>query len=244
MLAAADETLKAIYRALAEGRITDDQAGAAEAAVYGRRVDRGRMITSPPASRPATSCRRASGRGRKREKVFGIGRPRALDRNAKVRIMHLARCLSRRTERGRAYGAVTGKALAVLEAILWGFHNAASGLCFPSYERIAEAAHCARSTVAEAIVALEAAGVLSWVNRLKRIREAIPGLPGVGATRVRIVRTSNAYAFNDPGTPAGRPDSSKSEKPTGTGNQVFPFLFTGCATAEKRLGEGSVEGSR
>jgi hypothetical protein len=31
--------------------------------------------------------------------MFGVGRPRALDRNAKARIMHLAKCLSRRTEK-------------------------------------------------------------------------------------------------------------------------------------------------
>jgi hypothetical protein len=61
--------------------------------------------------------------------MFGLGRRRALDRNAKVRIMHWARCLSRRTEKGRAYGVVTAKALAVLEALLWGFHNAKSGVC-------------------------------------------------------------------------------------------------------------------
>ena len=40
-------------------------------------------------------------------------------------------------QKGRAYGVVTAKALAVLEALLWGFHNARSGVCFPSYERIA-----------------------------------------------------------------------------------------------------------
>ena len=67
----------------------------------------------------------------RREKMFGMGRPRALDRNAKVRIMHLARALLRRTETGKAYGQVTAKALAVLQALLWGFHNARSGLCFP-----------------------------------------------------------------------------------------------------------------
>jgi hypothetical protein len=50
-----------------------------------------------------------------------------------------------RTEKGEAYGVITAKAVAVLEALLWGFHNAKSGLCFPSYERIAEAAGCARS---------------------------------------------------------------------------------------------------
>ena len=110
-------------------------------------------------------------RARPREKMFGMGRPRALDRNAKVRIMHLARALSRRTEKGKAYGAITAKALAVLQALLWGFHNAKSGLCFPSYEKIAEAAACARSTTAAAIKALEDAGILSWVNRLKRVAE-------------------------------------------------------------------------
>jgi hypothetical protein len=40
----------------------------------------------------------------RREKMFGLGRPRALDRNVKVRIMHWARCLGRRNEKGRAYG--------------------------------------------------------------------------------------------------------------------------------------------
>jgi AraC-like DNA-binding protein len=76
----------------------------------------------------------------------------------------------RRTEKGKAYGAITAKALAVLEALLWGFHNARSGLCFPSYATIAERAGCARSTVAEALKALEDAGLLTWVNRIVRIR--------------------------------------------------------------------------
>jgi hypothetical protein len=143
--------------------------------------------------------------------MFGLGRPRALVRNAKVRIMHWARCLSRRTEKGRAYGVVTAKALAVLEALLWAFHNARSGLCSPSYETIAEAAGCARSTVAEA-KALEDAGILSWVHRIKRVREACPDLLGDNGWRWRVLRTSNAYNFRDPGWDY----SSKSERPTGT----------------------------
>ena len=115
--------------------------------------------------------------------------------------MHWARCLSRRTEKGRAYGVVTAKALAVLEALLWAFHNAASGLCFPTYETIAEAAHCARSTVAEAIKALEDAGILSWVQRVKRVRERCADLLGDNGWRWRVLRTSNAYAFTDPRPP-------------------------------------------
>jgi hypothetical protein len=135
--------------------------------------------------------------------------------------MHWARCLSRRTEKGRAYGEITAKALAVLEALLWGFHNARSGVCFPSYETIAEAASCARSTVAEAIRALEDAGVLSWVNRIKRVREAAPDLFDGHGWRWRVIRTSNAYNFWDPMAAAAAPISSKSEKPTGTANQAL-----------------------
>jgi Helix-turn-helix domain len=172
-----------------------------------------RRIETPAFGPPrATRCR---------EKVFGFGRPRALDRNAKVRIMHWARCLSRRTEKGRAYGVVTAKTLAVLEALLWGFHNAKSGLCFPSYEAIAAAADCARSTVAEAIKALEDAGVMSWVHRIKRVRVACQDLFGGEGVRVVPQRTSNAYHFTDPGTPAGLSKPPESEKPTRTANQGY-----------------------
>ena len=73
----------------------------------------------------------------------------------------------------------------MLEALLWAFHNAKSGLRFPSYEAIAEAAGCARSTVAEAIKAFEDAGILSWVQRIKRVREACPDLLGDDGWRWR-----------------------------------------------------------
>ena len=188
--------------------------------------------TPPKPETPALGRLRATPR---RERCFGLGRPRALDRNAKVRIMHWARCLSRRTEKGRAYGVITAKALAVLEAILWTFHNARSGLCFPSYERIAEAAHCARSTVAEAIRALEDAGVMSWVHRLKRVRVACPDLFGGEGSRVVPQRTSNAYHFTDPRNPAGRPHFPGSEKATGTANQGF-FSSLGAAFGGDRTG--------
>lgn len=152
----------------------------------------------------------------RREKLFGDGRPRPMDRNAKARVMIYARALMRRTEKGRAYGQISAKALAVLEALLWGFHNARSGLCFPSYEKIAERAGCARSTVAEALKALEMAGVLSWVNRIARIRERCTDLFGQNGTRWRVIRTSNGYAFNDPKGAADRGFSSKSDFPSGT----------------------------
>ena len=140
--------------------------------------------------------------------------------------MHWARCLSRRTEKGRAYGRLTAKAVAVLEALLWAFHNAKSGLCFPSYERIAEAAGCARSSISGALHALESCGVLSWVHRLKRVRERRPDLFGEGF-RIVPARTSNGYWFNDP-SPAGQPIPPKANFQSGTPNQGC-FLFPrGC----------------
>jgi hypothetical protein len=218
--AALDELARKLWRAHDEGHIAEADAQALSESIEARRaVLAGKAVLDTQSGPKAVLERpRAS---RRREKMFGLGRPRALDRNAKIRIMHWARCLSRRTEKGRAYGEITAKALAVLEALLWAFHNAKSGLCFPSYEKIAEATHCARSTVAEAIKALEDAGILSWVHRVKRVRERVSDLLGDNGWRWRVLRTSNAYAFTDPSPAADRPNSSKSEKPTGTPNQEF-----------------------
>ena len=65
----------------------------------------------------------------------------------------------------------------------------------PSYEAIAEAAGCARGTVYEAIRALEQVGVLSWVNRIKRVREYVP----------RPVRQPGATTLRGAGSPAALP---------------------------------------
>jgi len=155
----------------------------------------------------------------RREKVFGDGRPRPMERNAKARVMAYARPFTRRTEKGKHYGQLTPKYLAVLEALLWGFHNAHSGLCFPSLQKIAAAADCAPSTVCEALKALEATGVLSWVNRIVRIRERCEDLFGTLGTRWRIIRTSNAYHFHDPKGAGSQALPSESEFPSGTSIQ-------------------------
>jgi hypothetical protein len=68
--------------------------------------------------------------------------------------------------------------------------------------------HCARSTVAEALHALEEARVLTWVQRIKRVRELWPDLLG-GGWRWRVLRTSNSYAFTDPSPAADRPNPSR-----------------------------------
>lgn len=164
---------------------------------------------------------------RRREKLFGDGRPRPLDREAKVRIMHLARCLMRRQEHGRHYGIITAKFYDVCRVLLYEFHNAKSGLCYPSLARIAEATGCARSTVQKAIAALEAAGLMTWVNRLRRVREWSAEL---GSMVIRVLRTSNGYRFADP--------IANTEFRSGTPTQVFSFDKGAVEpTAARRIGQ-------
>jgi Helix-turn-helix domain len=163
---------------------------------------------------------------RRREKVFGPGRAVPLDRNAKVRIAAYARAWSARNRQPRQHrGPITRAFLEVLEALLWGFHNARSGRCFPSYEAIAAKAECSRDTVYEALKVLEWAGVLTWQHRIARIQVRERDLFGRWASRWRVIRTSNAYVFDDPlQRPAGRP-ASKSENPIGTLNQgILPSV--------------------
>ena len=146
----------------------------------------------------------------RREKVFGPPRGIPLDRNAKTRIMVYARAWSAKHQQpGQHRGPLTRAFIEVLEALLWGFHNSKTGLCFPSYEEIARKAECCRDTVYEAIQALEAADVLTWVNRIVREQVRELDLFGQWSTHWRIVRTSNAYLFRDPLPCAGRGGSAE-----------------------------------
>jgi hypothetical protein len=169
----------------------------------------------------------------RREKVFGPGRAVPLDRNAKCRVLAYARAWDRQHRQpGQRGGALGRAALDVLGALLWAFHNARTGICFPSYERIAERAGCARSTVAEAIKALEWVGVLTWQNRITRIRERCRDLWGHEGWRWRVIRTSNAYVFRDPQAQLGGVPASKSDQRTGTPDQdVYSLLPTVAAAA-------------
>jgi len=155
-----------------------------------------------------------------RTKTFGAGQAVPLDRNAKARIQAAAEAYTARNRQpGQHKGPLTRAFLDVLKALLWAFHNSRTGCCFPSYERIAEKAGCARSTVAEAIKALEVAGVLTWQNRITRIRERCRDLFGQQGWRWRVVRTSNAYVFRDPKPQVSGGFPSKSGNRTGTLNQ-------------------------
>jgi hypothetical protein len=133
----------------------------------------------------------------RRAKCFDTGRTTPLDRNAKARIECRMRVLTKRTEARKHYGPLTGKAYKVGKALLFDFHNSRNGRCFPSYEAIAAAADCHRSSVAEFIAALEDNGILTWDNRIRHVWEEEIGLFGK-RLRKRVVRTSNEYRFIDP----------------------------------------------
>jgi hypothetical protein len=124
----------------------------------------------------------------KRPKLFTDGRQTPVDRNDRARVMFLARAARHR-------GEITRAAVDILGALLFQFANLKDGRCFPSYERIADAAGCVPRTVGRALPDLEAAGLVKWVHRIRRVREAVAGLGGIGATDWRVVRTSNSYDF-------------------------------------------------
>ena len=157
----------------------------------------------------------------RREKVFGPGRAVPLDGNAKARIQAYARAWSGRNRQpGQHKGPITRAFLDVLEALLWGFHNAAPAAASPATRRSPTEAECARSTVAEALKVLELAGVLSWQHRIARIRVRERDLFGrsgraAGGSSAPVQR----LRLPRPESGGFRRFASKSENPPGTLNQ-------------------------
>jgi hypothetical protein len=161
----------------------------------------------------------------RREKVFGPARGIPLDGNAKARIKAFVQGYNARyRQKGQHRGPITRAFMEVFEAMLFGFHNSKTGLCFPSYEAIAEKAKCCVDTVYEALKVLEAANILTWANRIWREQVRERDLFGKWATRWRIIRTSNAYLFRDPLPCAEGQRASKSENPLGTLFQDISIL--------------------
>ena len=158
----------------------------------------------------------------RREKVFGPGRAVPLDRNAKARIAAYAQRLERPEQ---AAAPAQGADHPRPSWRSWRRCCGASTTAGPvsasrRYEAIAAKAECCRCTVAEALKALEWAGVLTWQNRITRAVVRQRDLFGRWSNRWTVIRTSNAYVFTRPesgGSSAGF--RAKSENPTGTPNQ-------------------------
>ena len=58
--------------------------------------------------------------------------------------------------------------------------------------------------------------MLTWQNRITRIRERRRDLFSHEGWRWRVIRTSNAHVFRDPKPQLAGLPASKSENPTGT----------------------------
>ena len=161
----------------------------------------------------------------RRAKLFTDGRQTPVDRNDRARVMWLAQMARRR-------GEITRAAVDIFRELLFTFANLKDGRCFPSYERIAEAAGCHERTVGNCLPDLEAAGLLTWVNRIQRVRERVAGLGGIWATTWRVKRTSNAYDF--PPIAKQKPAiPHKGKNLLGTSNQVTSSLNSlPCPTEE------------
>jgi len=152
----------------------------------------------------------------RREKIFGPAPSHRLDGNAKARLWATANAYNSANRQPRQHqGPLTWATLRVLRALLWRFHGAdGGGRCFPSYERIAAAAKCARSSVALAVKELEDAQVLTWTHRLVKVRHRERDLFGHWGSEWTVHRTSNAYRFLDPIDREPGRKTYKSENPT------------------------------
>lgn len=111
-----------------------------------------------------------------------------LDRNQRAKLLHQAEMIERRSKgKGQRSGLLGLTGLEVLRKLVLHFANRQSGLCMPSYDALQEATGFCRQTIARAIRALEACGIIKVVRRL--VRRVIDGV-------VRCGQGSNVYAFN------------------------------------------------
>lgn len=120
-----------------------------------------------------------AGFGVRRKISFDFGRPLPLDRFQKQLCLAFCEALQR-------LKLLSASHFAVFRSLLNDFHNSRSGLCFPSFEALAEKSGVSRRTVARSVVLFERFGLLTWTRRLRRVRVAGVVVP---------VRASNSYVF-------------------------------------------------
>jgi hypothetical protein len=160
----------------------------------------------------------------RRLKLFTDGRQAPIDRTDRARVMALA-------ESARRRGEITHSAVGILRELLHRFANLKDGRCFPSYERLAEAAGCCARTVGRCIQALERVGLVTWVNRIVRVRER-------DEPSWRVMRTSNSYDFPAIAKAPRPAVSTKGHFDRGTSFPDLTFLDSGLSNALERLRAG------
>jgi hypothetical protein len=125
---------------------------------------------------------------------------RPIDRNAKARILYLARALDRRTKAaGARRGLLGDTALEVLRVLLYVFHNAGSGRCDPAYEALQRETRYCRQTIAHALARLERAGIVRITRRLcRQWVTRINWMTGRTEHYVGTTQTTSLYSMGEP----------------------------------------------
>jgi hypothetical protein len=143
---------------------------------------------------------------------------RAIDRNDRARVLMCAEALERRTKRKHKRDGVLGQsALTLLRCLLTHFQNAKTGRLDPSYTQMQKITGFCRETIANALKALENAGILEIMRRIVRERCRVWSEEAKKFfVYDRVVQTTNAYmvnfplpdraTFGDLGAPLLRPD--------------------------------------
>jgi hypothetical protein len=121
--------------------------------------------------RPSSS----SGKPWHRGSIFGPGRRRLLDRNARARWRYV---INRHARAGR----ITAKGAWVLQALEQ--HLSREGRCDPSHARLAAEAEVGERTVERTLMRARALGLVDWDRRIDRV-----------AGGWRAEQTSNAYVL-------------------------------------------------
>lgn len=172
---------------------------------------------------------------KQRTKQFGFGNARLINHDQRKRLIGRAAIL-RRTGTDTEDGLhITFSAVEILRVLLFRFYNHKTGACYPCLDTIAKAVGIARSTVQLALAALEGHGLVTWTHRLNRTREFIAGLFPQTATRERVLRSSNSYAFG------AIPNSSNTENRSGSRREDLQPLSARAVPTPKAVSQHLTE---
>jgi DNA-binding MarR family transcriptional regulator len=133
-----------------------------------------------------------SGRRYRRGAVFVMdarAHSTPLDRNQRAKLLAHAEGIERRTKaKGRRSGILGLSGLAVLRALVLQYNN---GICNPSYSELQRRTGFCRQTIAKALHALEAVGLIRVVRRLVRRQ-----INRAGVLIHSVVQGANLYSFS------------------------------------------------
>jgi hypothetical protein len=185
----------------------------------------GDVLAGAPAARTMSHGRRY-----RRDARF-VMRPqdhyRPIDRNQRARLIHLAERIERASKaKGRRSGFLGLTGLQVLRALVFGCLGR-DGRLDPSYAHLQRLTGFARATIAKALRALEALGLLCIIRRIVRRRVArLSPITGEPETIIATVQGTSLYVLQVPTArliplPARGP--SKLSSPGGQENHLRGF---------------------